>query len=599
MGNVIGNASQVEKDMGTEEWLKDIQENRILDFSRKVSHSQFLKHIQQEYTEACLNDLPWSILENVNLYRQVNGSFNNISSLSTNLPLRIPHLTHVNLSYNSLAELPSSIALLFHLKELLLRGNRLVFLPEEMCLLPELEMLDVSYNQLRSLPKGIGKLQKLTKLNVSHNFLSSIPCSLGLNPHLCVLVANNNICKSPPQEVCNSSNELLFYLHKHAPEVLCSRNRNHFPRIRSNVARSQLDDDVRTQNVASYVQTLTQTTKPASRAKTPLVFPTHGTKWSPDDLRDKIIGLVYGAVLGDTLGVATEYLMADEINFYYGGGRLDHHTIVQDEHRSHFQRGKTTCVSDFALLIFDSILRWSGVLDELELARCLLDYSTKGIKDLNSEPLITSSVVNRLLSQERFPHDPHGVARETAQLFNEAICEDLHALPMAIMCGLPQFYNLSEVQSNAARVCRTTHNHDRVVKSASLLASMVALILQGCEMDLVNKMTDIHIFPDREKRTISEFAYDRTWEEKDELDRVISAAYFCLGEKEPHFEMMLRNVLFLGGQSRIYGTVCGSILGCRSGYASMPARWIEGIHSSVTEWLNERLNHLLDMMGLP
>lgn len=45
MGNVIGNASPVEKDEGTEEWLKDIQENRILDFSRKVTHSQFLKVI--------------------------------------------------------------------------------------------------------------------------------------------------------------------------------------------------------------------------------------------------------------------------------------------------------------------------------------------------------------------------------------------------------------------------------------------------------------------------------------------------------------------------------------------------------------------------
>ena len=57
--------------------------------------------------------------------------------------------------------------------------------------------------------------------------------------------------------------------------------------------------------------------------------------------------MVYGAVIGDSLGIATEYLSADEIDFYYGGGRLDHSSIVQDEHRSHFQRGKTTCVSDF------------------------------------------------------------------------------------------------------------------------------------------------------------------------------------------------------------------------------------------------------------
>lgn len=43
MGNVMGNASQLEKDVENEEWLKDLQENRILDFSRKVTHSQFLK----------------------------------------------------------------------------------------------------------------------------------------------------------------------------------------------------------------------------------------------------------------------------------------------------------------------------------------------------------------------------------------------------------------------------------------------------------------------------------------------------------------------------------------------------------------------------
>ena len=62
--------------------------------------------------------------------------------------------------------------------------------------------------------------------------------------------------------------------------------------------------------------------------------------------------MVYGAVIGDSLGIATEYLSVDEIDFYYGGGRLDHSSIVQDEHRSHFLRGKTTCVSDFMVVSF-------------------------------------------------------------------------------------------------------------------------------------------------------------------------------------------------------------------------------------------------------
>lgn len=63
---------------------------------------------------------------------------------------------------------------------------------------------------------------------------------------------------------------------------------------------------------------------------------------------------MYGTVLGDILGVATEYLTTDEIEFYYGNGRLNHSCIVQDEHRSHFQRGKTTCVSDFAVCSYTS-----------------------------------------------------------------------------------------------------------------------------------------------------------------------------------------------------------------------------------------------------
>lgn len=77
-------------------------------------------------------------------------------------------------------------------------------------------------------------------------------------------------------------------------------------------------------------------------------------------------------------------------------------------------------------MIFDSILQWSGVLDELELAQKLIDYSVKGIKDLNAQkPFITSTIVNRLLSQDRFSADPHMISKKTALEFNGATCEDL------------------------------------------------------------------------------------------------------------------------------------------------------------------------------
>ena len=131
------------------------------------------------------------------------------------------------------------------------------------------------------------------------------------------------------------------------------------------------------------------------------------------------------------------------------------------------------------LLVFESIIQWSGVLDELELARRLIEYSAQGlIKELNTKPFITSTVINQLLVSEVFPTDPHSAAADMAKRLNSAVCEDLHALPMAIVSALPQFYNLTEVKSNALRVCKTTHAHPSVMKSASALAVIVAQILQ-------------------------------------------------------------------------------------------------------------------------
>ena len=292
-----------------------------------------------------------------------------MAKVSPNLALQIPHLTHLNLSYNVLMEVPQSIGLLFHLEELLLRGNKIAHIPDEICVLSNLQMLDLSHNNLSSLPQDMGRLRNLVRLNVSHNMLTAIPYSLGSNFKLLVLLATFNQSVEPPQYICDSSEQLLSYLRKQACPVLTEELLNYFPRVRSNIAYSTLEDTARTE----YVKIQTQTCKPASRTKTPLLLPANATRCSPETLGDKILGnnlflfneieslyrnesllndmllagLIYGAVLGDSLGVATEYLPLGEIDFYYADGRLNHHSFVQDEHRVHFLEGRTTCVSDF------------------------------------------------------------------------------------------------------------------------------------------------------------------------------------------------------------------------------------------------------------
>lgn len=43
MGNVINGNANPNAVEESEEWLQDLRANRVLDFSRKVSHSQYLK----------------------------------------------------------------------------------------------------------------------------------------------------------------------------------------------------------------------------------------------------------------------------------------------------------------------------------------------------------------------------------------------------------------------------------------------------------------------------------------------------------------------------------------------------------------------------
>ena len=130
------------------------------------------------------------------------------------------------------------------------------------------------------------------------------------------------------------------------------------------------------------------------------------------------------------------------------------------------------------------MLHWSGVLDELELASQLVNYANGEVR--STRPFITSTVINHLVGENQFLTEPHLVAANVARSMNSTICEDLHALPMAILTGLAQFYNLDEVACNATRICKTTHAHPRVITACTALARVVATLLQVSLNTLMN-----------------------------------------------------------------------------------------------------------------
>ena len=252
------------------------------------------QHISGEYyAESCLFDVPWGVRDAVSLYEKMDISFNCLTEIPPEIPLRLPHLSYINLGHNQITTLPESFGLLFHMKTVIINNNKLRELPQSFIHLVKLEKLDISHNSIRELPEGIGHMERLARLNVSHNKLKKLPESIGSSSTIKVLLAKNN--RFEPTILClaeESSESLLKHLRRNAPngilDSLANSNTNTFPRVRGNQLQSAVPNPQSA--VAEYIEAQTNTMNTSSRIKTPLLPPVDGSALDANELRDAIIG---------------------------------------------------------------------------------------------------------------------------------------------------------------------------------------------------------------------------------------------------------------------------------------------------------------------
>ena len=54
-----------------------------------------------------------------------------------------------------------------------------------------------------------------------------------------------------------------------------------------------------------------------------------------------------------------------------------------------------------------------------------------------------------------------------------------------------------------------------------------------------------------------------------------------------------------GGSATVSGAVAGAVFGALAGYSNLPSSWLGEVEASVKEAVDKRINHLLDLMGIP
>ena len=63
--------------------------------------------------------------------------------------------------------------------------------------------------------------------------------------------------------------------------------------------------------------------------------------------------MIYGAAIGDALGIATENMKPDECQFHYDADTINYCDIIRDEHRTKWKPGDWT--TDFDQVVSDSL----------------------------------------------------------------------------------------------------------------------------------------------------------------------------------------------------------------------------------------------------
>ena len=64
------------------------------------------------------------------------------------------------------------------------------------------------------------------------------------------------------------------------------------------------------------------------------------------------LGLLYGAAIGDAVGIATEGMRPDECQFHYNPETFTYTNIVRDSYRTHWKQGDWTTHFDQVVGIY-------------------------------------------------------------------------------------------------------------------------------------------------------------------------------------------------------------------------------------------------------
>lgn len=359
-------------------------------------------------------------------------------------------------------------------------------------------------------------------------------------------------------------------------------------------------------------------------------------------LHDRIVGTLFGAALGDAIGLYTEFLTPEKVSCAYPSGRFTLHPpssatpFRRDHHRSPHLPGNWTGDTDHSLLILLSFLHNEGELSPADFAARLSVWVRNGLRALDTLPFGLGRTVGLVVRNPSFLEDPEGRAREVWVTGGREIAPNgslMRTHPLGVMC-------LSQTRAGtfetAARFSVVTHVDPRCVVSCAIGTELARGLARGeytleSHVDAVVEAALEWYTAWAAARTDAASGEPDPPLAKDELYRHVRASNFkeldlassamgyvykCLGSgilvlrlairavtSSPTplatqvnlFEELITSLVLEGGDGDTNACFAGALLGAYLGYKALPPHWRDGLRHG--DWLMHKAEGLSRVVG--
>lgn len=202
------------------------------------------------------------------------------------------------------------------------------------------------------------------------------------------------------------------------------------------------------------------------------------------DLNDLFEGVIFGGAIGDAIGLSTEFMTYSDIQKYYPN--IEYYTydkIIQDYHRSTWEKGDWTDDTDFTIVLMKSIIEKKKFdLDDYSLK--MLDYIDNGLSECDDKKGHGIGNTFSIWWGDKYStSDPKkaGIRTFIYNPFHPMSNESNGGIMKTSILALHNHTNFDDVAKNTIDACSITHPSPVCVYSCIVLNYLIVNLINSSD----------------------------------------------------------------------------------------------------------------------